>query len=104
MDVFSTAAYEHVVERMGELNGTADAHHTDLLFLKGLMDSPIMKSLVKVSHRPPPYLIKVSHGPPPCGCATTLTSQGTSPQTCAIHSGADFPCVQHTSGGHDCHL
>ncbi|XP_042866332.1 protein PALS2-like isoform X4 [Penaeus japonicus] len=41
-------AYEHVVERMGELNGTADAHHTDLLFLKGLMDSPIMKSLVKV--------------------------------------------------------
>ncbi|XP_069985081.1 protein PALS2 isoform X6 [Penaeus vannamei] len=42
------AAYEHVVERMGELNGTADAHHTDLLFLKGLMDSPIMKSLVKV--------------------------------------------------------
>ncbi|XP_069941247.1 protein PALS2 isoform X1 [Cherax quadricarinatus] len=42
------AAYEHVVARMGELNGTAHAHHTDLLFLKGLMDSPIMKSLVKV--------------------------------------------------------
>nr|XP_045609436.1 protein PALS2-like isoform X3 [Procambarus clarkii]XP_045609437.1 protein PALS2-like isoform X3 [Procambarus clarkii] len=44
----SDAAYEHVVARMGELNGTAHAQHTDLLFLKALMDSPIMKSLVKV--------------------------------------------------------
>jgi hypothetical protein len=44
-----TAAFQHVRENIEDLNGRVGAHDTDLIFLKGLMDSPIMRSLVKVS-------------------------------------------------------
>ncbi|XP_063234636.1 protein PALS2 isoform X2 [Bacillus rossius redtenbacheri] len=45
------AAFQHVRENIEALNGRAGAHDTDLIFLKGLMDSPIMRSLVKVQDR-----------------------------------------------------
>jgi hypothetical protein len=45
-----TAAFQHVRENIEDLNGRVGANDTDLIFLKGLMDSPIMRSLVKVSY------------------------------------------------------
>jgi hypothetical protein len=42
------AAFMHVRENIEDLNGRVGANDTDLIFLKGLMDSPIMRSLVKV--------------------------------------------------------
>uniref|UniRef100_T1JKI1 MAGUK p55 subfamily member 6 n=1 Tax=Strigamia maritima TaxID=126957 RepID=T1JKI1_STRMM len=42
------AAFQHVQENIDELNGRSGFQDTDLIFLKGLMNSPIMKSLVKV--------------------------------------------------------
>lgn len=44
-----SAAFQHVRENIDELEGKNGINETDLLFLKGLMDSPVMKSLVKVS-------------------------------------------------------
>lgn len=35
-------------ENLEELNGKAGIEDNDLIFLKGLMDSPILNSLVKV--------------------------------------------------------
>jgi hypothetical protein len=46
--VFVAAAFQHVRENIEDLNGRVGANDTDLIFLKGLMDSPIMRSLVKV--------------------------------------------------------
>lgn len=46
---FITAAFEHVRDNIDELDGKCGIDETDLIFLKGLMDSPVMKSLVKVS-------------------------------------------------------
>lgn len=43
------AAFMHVRDNLGELGKVAD--DTDLLFLKGLLDSPVVTSLVKVSDR-----------------------------------------------------
>jgi len=45
------AAFMHVRDNIEELGKVAD--DTDLLFLKGLLDSPVVTSLVKVSD---PYL------------------------------------------------
>jgi hypothetical protein len=45
---FVAAAFQHVRENIEDLNGRVGANDTDLIFLKGLMDSPIMRSLVKV--------------------------------------------------------
>nr|CAG4643809.1 EOG090X032R [Lepidurus arcticus] len=44
----SKSALLHVREHLTELDGRVGAENTDLLFLKSLMDSPIMRSLVKV--------------------------------------------------------
>lgn len=44
-----SAAFQHVRENLEELNGKAGVEDKDLIFLKGLMDSPILSSLVKVS-------------------------------------------------------
>lgn len=43
------AAFMHVRDNLEELGKVAD--DTDLLFLKGLLDSPVVTSLVKVSER-----------------------------------------------------
>ncbi|KAK1119968.1 hypothetical protein K0M31_012697 [Melipona bicolor] len=43
------AAFMHVRDNLDELGKVAD--DTDLLFLKGLLDSPVVTSLVKVSER-----------------------------------------------------
>lgn len=43
-----TAAFQHVRENLEELNDVG-ANETDLLFLKSLLDSPTMRSLIKVS-------------------------------------------------------
>ncbi|XP_044740601.1 protein PALS2 isoform X2 [Chrysoperla carnea] len=45
------AAFNHVKDNITELNGRAGANETDLIFLKGLMDSSVLKSLVKVQDR-----------------------------------------------------
>ncbi|XP_049802744.1 protein PALS2 isoform X2 [Schistocerca nitens] len=45
------AAFQHVRDNIEELNGRVGANDTDLIFLKGLMDSPVMRSLVKVQDR-----------------------------------------------------
>ncbi|KYB27656.1 hypothetical protein TcasGA2_TC033081 [Tribolium castaneum] len=42
-------AFRHVRESIEYIDGTSGINETDLIFLKGLMDSPIMKNLVKVS-------------------------------------------------------
>lgn len=43
------AAFMHVRDNLEKLGKVAD--DTDLLFLKGLLDSPVVNSLVKVSER-----------------------------------------------------
>ncbi|KAG8330382.1 MAGUK p55 sub member 6 [Homalodisca vitripennis] len=40
-------AFQHVRDNMEELNGSAGAKETDLLFLRTLLDSPVVKSLVQ---------------------------------------------------------
>lgn len=42
------AAFEHVRDNIDELDGKFAVDETDLIFLKGLMDSPVLQSLVKV--------------------------------------------------------
>lgn len=43
-----SAAFQHVRDNIDGLNGTAGIQDTDLIFLKALMDSPVMRGLVKV--------------------------------------------------------
>ncbi|XP_042907805.1 protein PALS2 isoform X2 [Parasteatoda tepidariorum] len=42
------AAFQHVRENIEDLNGRVGARDTDIIFLKGLMESPVVSSLVKV--------------------------------------------------------
>ncbi|KAH7977500.1 hypothetical protein HPB49_001995 [Dermacentor silvarum] len=42
------AAFQHVRENIEDLNGRVGARDTDLIFLKGLMESPVMNCLVQV--------------------------------------------------------
>ncbi|XP_063913526.1 protein PALS2 isoform X1 [Zophobas morio] len=44
-------AFQHVRESIEYIDGTSGINETDLIFLKGLMDSPIMKNLVKVQDK-----------------------------------------------------
>lgn len=46
-----SAAFQHVRENLEGLNGKAGVEDKDLIFLKGLMDSPILNNLVKVRYR-----------------------------------------------------
>lgn len=41
-------AFQHVRENIEDLNGRVGARDTDLIFLKGLMESPVMSCLVQV--------------------------------------------------------
>ncbi|GBM21054.1 MAGUK p55 subfamily member 6 [Araneus ventricosus] len=41
-------AFQHVRENIEDLNGRVGARDTDIIFLKGLMESPVVSSLVKV--------------------------------------------------------
>lgn len=45
-------AFQHVRDNMQELNG-AGAKETDLLFLRHLLDSPVVKGLVQVTQTTP---------------------------------------------------
>ncbi|XP_065163381.1 protein PALS2 isoform X3 [Atheta coriaria] len=45
------AAFQHVRDNIDELDGTDGINETDLVFLKGLMDSPVFQNLVKVQDR-----------------------------------------------------
>lgn len=45
------AAFQHVRDNIDDLNGRTGIQDTDLIFLKGIMDSPVMKSLVKMQDR-----------------------------------------------------
>ena len=42
------AAFQHVRENVSELDSRAGANETDLVFLKGLLDSPAVKQLIHV--------------------------------------------------------
>lgn len=46
---FVSAAFQHVRDNIDELDGTDGINETDLVFLKGLMDSPVFQNLVKVT-------------------------------------------------------
>ncbi|XP_023224610.1 MAGUK p55 subfamily member 6-like isoform X2 [Centruroides sculpturatus] len=45
------AAFQHVRENIEDLNGRVGARDTDLIFLKSLMESPVMSSIVKMQDR-----------------------------------------------------
>ncbi|XP_076255969.1 MAGUK p55 subfamily member vari isoform X3 [Rhynchophorus ferrugineus] len=45
------AAFQHVRQNIEDLDGKSGINETDLIFLKGLMDSPALKNLVKVQDR-----------------------------------------------------
>lgn len=47
--IFVSAAFQHVRESLSDLVDSTGAQDTDLIFLQGLMDSPVVCSLVKVS-------------------------------------------------------
>lgn len=49
--IFVSAAFQHVRESLSDLVDSTGAQDTDLIFLQGLMDSPVVCSLVKVSSR-----------------------------------------------------
>ncbi len=42
------AAMQQVLDNLGELPATTGAKDIDLIFLKGIMESPIVRSLAKV--------------------------------------------------------
>ncbi|XP_015835285.2 protein PALS2 isoform X3 [Tribolium castaneum] len=50
-DFSALDAFRHVRESIEYIDGTSGINETDLIFLKGLMDSPIMKNLVKVQDK-----------------------------------------------------
>lgn len=41
---------QQVLDNVGELPTSAGAKDIDLLFLRGIMESPIVRSLAKVAH------------------------------------------------------
>lgn len=43
-----SAAFQHIKDNLTELNGRAGANETDLVFLKGILDSPAVTQLIKV--------------------------------------------------------
>ncbi|XP_018569320.1 uncharacterized protein LOC108909461 [Anoplophora glabripennis] len=43
------AAFQHVRENIDDLDGKNGINETDLIFLKGLMDSPVLTNLVKTA-------------------------------------------------------
>ncbi|XP_030748146.1 MAGUK p55 subfamily member 6 isoform X2 [Sitophilus oryzae] len=45
------AAFQHVRETFEDLDSKSGINETDLIFLRGLMDSPVLKNLVKVQDR-----------------------------------------------------
>lgn len=46
--IFISAAFQHIKDNLTELNGRAGANETDLVFLKGILDSPAVTQLIKV--------------------------------------------------------
>lgn len=46
-----SAAFEHLRNNIEELDGKVEVDETDLIFLKGLMDSPVLQNLVKVRNQ-----------------------------------------------------
>lgn len=44
------AAMQQVLDNLGELPTSTGAKDIDLLFLRGIMESPIVRSLAKVAH------------------------------------------------------
>lgn len=46
---FVVAAFQHIRDNMDEINNHVKAKETDIIFLKNLMDNPIVESLIKVS-------------------------------------------------------
>ncbi|GFW00033.1 MAGUK p55 subfamily member 6 [Trichonephila clavipes] len=55
-------AFQHVRENIEDLNGRVGARDTDIIFLKGLMESPVVSSLVKVSKKVIHFWSKLSLG------------------------------------------
>lgn len=47
-----SAAFQHIKDNLTELNGRAGANETDLVFLKGILDSPAVTQLIKVINFP----------------------------------------------------
>ncbi|XP_064466218.1 protein PALS2-like isoform X1 [Ornithodoros turicata] len=45
------AAFQHVRENIDDLNGKVEARDTDIIFLKGLMESPVVHSIVQAQDR-----------------------------------------------------
>ncbi|XP_076290333.1 MAGUK p55 subfamily member vari isoform X2 [Lasioglossum baleicum] len=66
----TSAAFMHVRDNLEELGKVAD--DTDLIFLKGLLDSPVVNSLVKVQERleDPPL-----HVEPVCSCVCDIVDE-----------------------------
>ncbi|CAO1381367.1 unnamed protein product [Diamesa tonsa] len=58
------AAFQHVRENVSELDSRAGANETDLVFLKGLLDSPAVKQLMQIQDKfdPPKPLEPVRTG------------------------------------------
>lgn len=50
------AAMQQVLDNLGELPNTTGAKDIDLIFLKGIMESPIVRSLAKVKRTQLPRL------------------------------------------------
>lgn len=46
--LYISDAYQHVKDNLIELNGKAGVDETDLVFLRGLLDSPAVTQLIKV--------------------------------------------------------
>lgn len=49
--LFVSEAYQHVRENLTELNGKPEIDETDLVFLKGILDSPAVTQIIKVKFR-----------------------------------------------------
>lgn len=57
MEIVSTVAMQKVLDNLKELPPSTGAKDIDLIFLRGIMESPIVRSLAKVPIIPSVYLL-----------------------------------------------
>lgn len=52
LSIFSSSAMQQVLDNLKDLPSGTGAKDIDLIFLRGIMESPIVRSLAKVTHTP----------------------------------------------------
>lgn len=59
--IFSSSAMQQVLDNLKDLPSGTGAKDIDLIFLRGIMESPIVRSLAKVAHAPSTLVLCCVH-------------------------------------------